>query len=131
MNFKLSSEHEAARDTVKRLCREALSRLLELAGKLEQFAQPVIRRWVELGLIGVNYLEDAGGSGLDKMNDCIVREKLNHVSQVFDSYGFAGAQLGIWPVAHLADLKSRSCIPERLVSEIGDAWPESLGVCFD
>lgn len=98
MNFEFSSEHEAVRDTVKRLCREELAPLLEPAEENEQFPQHVFRRWGDLGLIGVRYPEDAGGSGLDKISDCIVREELSYFSQAFATSWSAHAHLGIWPI---------------------------------
>ena len=98
MNFEFSSEHEAVRDTVRRLCREELAPLLEPAEENEEFPQHVFRRWGDLGLIGVRYPEDAGGSGLDKISDCIVREELSYFSQAFATSWSAHAHLGIWPI---------------------------------
>lgn len=98
MDFEFSAEHEAVRDTVRRLCREELAPLLEPAEENEQFPQQVFKRWGELGLIGVRYPEDAGGSGLDKISDCIVREELSYFSQAFATSWSAHAHLGIWPI---------------------------------
>jgi butyryl-CoA dehydrogenase len=131
MNFKFSSDHEAVRDTFKKLCREELAPLLDPAEEPEQFAQRVFRRWGGLGLIGVHLPEGADGSGLDSISDCIVREELSHFSKALASSWFARTHLDIWSTEHRADQESRSRLPERSVSEIGDAWRENLGVCFE
>jgi len=113
MDFNFSPEHEAVRDTVRRLCREELSPLLEEAEEHERFPRHVFRRWGELGLIGVRYPEDDGGSGLDKVSDCIVREELSYFSQAFATSWSAHSHLGIWPIWKIGteDQKSRFLAP--------------------
>lgn len=113
MNFEFSPEHEAVRDTVRRLCREELAPLLEPAEENEQFPQHVFQRWGELGLIGVRYPENAGGSGLDKISDCIVREELSYFSQSFATAWSAHSHLGIWPIWKIGtpDQKARFLEP--------------------
>ncbi|MCD0502288.1 acyl-CoA dehydrogenase family protein [Bordetella petrii] len=98
LNFAFSSEHEAVRDTVRRLCQEELAPLVFEAEEHEVFPRQVFRRWGELGLLGVRYPEADGGSGLDKVSDCIVREELSYLSQAFASTWSAHTHLGIWPV---------------------------------
>ena len=98
MNFEFSSEHEAVRETIQRLCREELEPLLDEAEEQERFPKHVFKRWGELGLIGVRYPEASGGSGLDKVSDCIVREELSYFSQAFATTWSAHAHLGIWPI---------------------------------
>ncbi len=98
LDFSFSPEHEAVRDTVRRLCTEELAPLVEDAEENETFPRAVFRRWGELGLLGVRYPESDGGSGLDKVSDCIVREELSYLSQAFASSWSAHSHLGIWPI---------------------------------
>lgn len=98
LDFSFSPEHEAVRDTVRRLCRDELAPLVADAEEHERFPRQVFRRWGELGLLGVRYPEADGGSGLDKVSDCIVREELSHLSQAFASSWSAHTHLGIWPI---------------------------------
>jgi len=58
----------------------------------------LFRAWGELGLIGVRYPEADGGSGFDKVSDCIVREEMSRVSQAFASAWSAHSHLAIWPI---------------------------------
>ena len=98
LNFSFSNEHELVRDTVRRLCRDELAPLVNEAEETETFPRHVFKRWGELGLLGVRYPEADGGSGLDKVSDCIVREELSYMSQAFASSWSAHTHLGIWPI---------------------------------
>ena len=98
LDFRFSPEHEAVRDTVRRLCRDELSALVDEAEETETFPRKVFKRWGELGLLGVRYPEADGGSGMDKVSDCIVREELSYMSQSFASSWSAHTHLGIWPI---------------------------------
>lgn len=113
LNFEFSGEHEGVRDTIRRLCQEELSPLVFEAEETEQFPKHVFRRWGELGLLGVRYPEADGGSGLDKISDCIVREELSYMSQAFASTWSAHTHLGIWPIwkAGTQEQKARFLAP--------------------
>lgn len=98
VDFSFSSEHEAVRDTVRRVCRDELAPLVDEAEESETFPRQLFKRWAELGLLGVRYPEADGGSGLDKISDCIVREELSYVSQGFATAWSAHTHLGTWPI---------------------------------
>jgi len=98
LDFSFSAEQEAVRDTVRRLCREELAPLVLEAEESECFPRHVFKRWGELGLLGVRYPEADGGSGLDKICDCLVREELSYLCQAFASSWSAHTHLGIWPI---------------------------------
>ncbi len=96
--FLLFEQHEAVRDTVRRLCQSEHQKLVIAAEEHEVLPREVFARWGELGLLGVRYPESDGGSGLDKISDCIVREELSYMSQGFASSWSAHSHLGIWPI---------------------------------
>jgi alkylation response protein AidB-like acyl-CoA dehydrogenase len=98
LNFAFSPEHEAVRDTVRRFCQEELAGLVAQAEETESFPRHIFKRWGELGLLGVRYPEADGGSGLDKVSDCIVREELSYMSQAFATTWSAQSHLAIWPI---------------------------------
>jgi butyryl-CoA dehydrogenase len=98
LDFSFSEQHEAVRETVRRLCRSEHQRLVADAEENECLPREVFARWGELGLLGVRYPEADGGSGLDKVSDCIVREELSYMSQAFASSWSAHSHLGIWPI---------------------------------
>ena len=97
MDFSFSPEHEALRDTVRRFCAEQIAPRARQADDSEAFPAELFRAWGELGLIGVRYPEADGGSGFDKISDCIVREEMSRVSQAFASAWSAHSHLAIWP----------------------------------
>jgi len=98
LSFEFSPDHDVVRDTVRRLCRDELAPLVDGAEEDESFPRQAFRRWGELGLLGVRYPERDGGSGMDKVSDCIVREELSYMSQAFASSWSAHSHLGIWPI---------------------------------
>ena len=98
MDFSFSEQHVAVRDTVRRLCESEHRGLVVAAEENETLPREVFARWGELGLLGVRYPESDGGSGLDKVSDCIVREELSYMSQGFASSWSAHSHLGIWPI---------------------------------
>lgn len=98
LGFSFSAEQESVRDTVRRLCREELAPLVLEAEESERFPRAVFKRWGELGLLGVRYPAEDGGSGLDKVCDCLVREELSYLCQAFASSWSAHTHLGIWPI---------------------------------
>lgn len=85
MDFSFSEQHIAVRDTVRRLCQSEHQQLVAAAEENEALPRDVFTRWGELGLLGVRYPESDGGSGPDKISDCIVREELSYMSQGFAS----------------------------------------------
>ena len=113
LDFSFSQEHEAVRDTVRRLCQQELSSLVTDAEENESFPRQVFKRWGELGLLGVRYPEADGGTGMDKVSDCIVREELSYMSQSFASSWSAHTHLGIWPIwkTGTAEQKARFFTP--------------------
>ena len=98
MDFSFSPEQEAVRDSVRRLCKDEIQPLVAAAEETESFPREIFLRWGELGLIGVRYPAEIGGSGLDKVSDCIVREELSYMSQAFASSWSSHSHLGIWPI---------------------------------
>jgi len=98
MDFSFSSEHQQVRETTRRFCQTEIAPLVRQADESERFPRQIFPRWGELGLLGVRYPEADGGSGLDKISDCIIREELSYVSQGFAASWSAHTHLGIWPI---------------------------------
>jgi len=72
MDFSLSHEHIQLRDLVRRFCQTEIAPLVQEAEETETFPTQIFRKWGDLGLLGIRYPEADGGSGLDKVADCIV-----------------------------------------------------------
>jgi alkylation response protein AidB-like acyl-CoA dehydrogenase len=113
LDFSLSEEHLAVRESVRRLCREEVAPLVNDAEENETFPRDLFRLWGRLGLIGARYPTDDGGAGLDKVAECIIREEMSAVCQGFASSWSAHSHLGIWPIwkAGTAAQKLRCFVP--------------------
>ncbi|SKA01120.1 Acyl-CoA dehydrogenase [Enhydrobacter aerosaccus] len=98
MDFTFTPEQEELRRTVRRFADSELAPLVREAEESETFPRQLFRRFGELGLVGVRYPAADGGSGFDKVSDCIVREEMSRVCQSFSSSWSAHSHLGIWPI---------------------------------
>ena len=98
LDFRYTPEHEQIRATVRRFSEEVLAPLVRHADDEETFPRHLFRQWGELGLLGVRYPEADGGSGFDKIADCIVREETSRICQAFASSWSAHTHLGLWPI---------------------------------
>ena len=98
MDFSLSTEHEQLRDLVRRFCKSEIAPLVQQAEETETFPVKIFRKWGDLGLFGIRYPEADGGSGMDKVADCIVREEISTVAQSFATAWSAHSHLALWPV---------------------------------
>jgi butyryl-CoA dehydrogenase len=74
MDFDFSPEHNQVRELVQRFAADEIAPLASEADDGERFPRELFAKWGELGLLGVRYPVEDGGSGMDKISDCIVRE---------------------------------------------------------
>ncbi|MBC7133505.1 MAG: acyl-CoA dehydrogenase family protein [Roseovarius sp.] len=98
MDFTFGEEHERVRETVRRFAAAEIAPIAREHDDNETFPREMFRKWGDLGLLGVRYPVEDGGSGMDKISDCIVREELSYVCQSFASTWSAHTHLGIWPI---------------------------------
>jgi alkylation response protein AidB-like acyl-CoA dehydrogenase len=98
MDFEFSEEHRRLREMVRRFAETEMQPLVDEAEEREAFPRELLRRWAELGLLGLRYPEKDGGGGIDKISDCIVREEMGRVCQGFAAAWSAHTHLGIWPI---------------------------------
>ena len=95
LDFSFSPEHEAVRETIRRFARERMAPLVTQAEETETFPRELFAQWGEIGLLGVRYPQADGGSGMDKIADCIIREEMSYVCQAFASSWSAHTHLGM------------------------------------
>jgi butyryl-CoA dehydrogenase len=113
MDFAFTEEQERVRDLVRRVMAEEMAPLVHEAEESETLPRHVFRRWGELGLIGARYPLEDGGSGMDKVTDCLIREETSYVWQALASSLSAHSHLGIWPIwrAGTDEQKRRFLVP--------------------
>ncbi len=98
LDFSFSPEHEVVRELARRFAEQEMKPLVRMAEEDETFPRELFRKWGSLGLLGVRYPLADGGSGMDKVADCIIREEFSRVCQAFSSAWSAHSHLGIWPI---------------------------------
>jgi butyryl-CoA dehydrogenase len=98
LNFTFTPEQESVRETTKRFCQEHIVPVLQQAEETETFPKHIFKEWGKIGLLGARYPEESGGSGMDKVSDCIIREEISFVSQGFATAWSAHSHLGLWPI---------------------------------
>lgn len=121
MNFEFTPQHEQVRETIARFAAEEMAPLVAAAEENEVFPRELFRKWAELGLLGVRYPEADGGSGFDKISDCIVREEMSRVCQSFSASWSAHTHLALWPIwrAGTPQQKARFFVPGLAGEKIG------------
>ncbi len=85
MDFILSAEQLAFRDTVERFCRERIAPFAEEADLKAEFSYEAWRRMGEFGLLGMHYPEEYGGQGADVLTSIVGGEAM----------GLGGADAGL------------------------------------
>lgn len=97
-NFDLTEEQQAIRDMVRRFARERIApKAAELDEKAE-FPIETVKELGEMGILGIGFPEEDGGSGFDTLSYILAVEEL---SRVDGSHGItlaAHCSLGVWPI---------------------------------
>jgi alkylation response protein AidB-like acyl-CoA dehydrogenase len=98
MDFALSPQHLEIRRTVREF---AEREIMPVAAELErrgEFPHEIIRRAAELGLLGVPYPDEVGGTGLDSLAYAITVEELARASGSVAIIVSAHTSLGCNPI---------------------------------
>lgn len=77
MDFHLTEDQEAIRDTARRFAEDELAPNAAEWDEKKHFPVDVIRRSAELGLAGIYTREDVGGSGLGRLDAALIFEALS------------------------------------------------------
>jgi len=77
VDFDLTPEQKAIRDTCRDFAREVIAPAAEELDREHRFGYDVVRQMGELGLFGLPFPEDAGGAGADFLSLCIAIEEIS------------------------------------------------------
>src|SRR5216110_2468029 len=77
MDFELTPEQQAIRDTCRDFAREVIVPVAEQLDREHRFGYDVVRQMGELGLFGLPFPEDVGGAGGDFLSLCIAIEEIS------------------------------------------------------
>jgi alkylation response protein AidB-like acyl-CoA dehydrogenase len=98
MDFALSPQHEEIRRTVRDFADRRIAPVADDLERKGEFPMEIIREAAALGLLGVPYPEDLGGTGLDSVAYAITVEELSRVSGSVGIIVSAHTSLGCNPV---------------------------------
>ena len=77
MDFDLTTEQQAIRDTCRDFAREVVAPAAEELDREHKFGYDVVRQMGELGLFGLTFPEEFGGAGADFLSLCIAIEEIS------------------------------------------------------
>ncbi|MDP9251306.1 MAG: acyl-CoA dehydrogenase family protein [Chloroflexota bacterium] len=98
MDFALSPQHEEIRRTVRSFAEREIMPVADEMERQGEFPHDLVRRAAELGLLGVPYPEDVGGTGLDSLAYAITIEELSRASGSMGIIVSAHTSLGCNPI---------------------------------
>src|SRR2546426_9239807 len=77
MDFELTSEQQAIRETCRDFAREVIAPAAEDLDRNHKFGYDIVRQMGELGLFGLPFAEEAGRAGADFLSLCIAIEEIS------------------------------------------------------
>ncbi len=98
MDFSLSAQHEEIRRTVRDFAEREIVPVADAMERAGEFPHEIIRKAGELGLLGVPYPEELGGTGLDTLSYAITVEELSRASGSVGIIVSAHTSLGCNPL---------------------------------
>src|SRR5437868_11645397 len=98
MDFRLSSEQEAFRQTVRDFAEKVIGPRAEEMDESGEFPVDIVLQMGELGLFGLPFPEAYGGAGADFSTLCIAIEELARIDSSMAITLEAGVGLGANPI---------------------------------
>ena len=99
MDFDLSDEHRALRDTVREFAESVIAPVAEELDRESRFPVDIVRQLGEMGLMGVPFDAELGGGGADTLAYAITIEELTRIDSSVGVTVAAHTSLGTSPIA--------------------------------
>jgi len=98
VDFRLSEEQEALRDSVREFAREQVAPVIAAHYEHKTFPYDLIRQMGKMGLFGLPFAEEHGGMGGDYFTLCLALEELARIDSSVAITLEAGVSLGAMPI---------------------------------
>nr|MDP9461140.1 acyl-CoA dehydrogenase family protein [Actinomycetota bacterium] len=98
LDYRLDAETEALRKTVRQFAQEVIAPQIGEFYERDEFPTQIVRQMGELGLFGLPFPEEYGGSGGTYFDLCIALEELGRVDSSVAITLEAGVSLGAMPI---------------------------------
>src|ERR671917_177132 len=130
MDFDLSPDHDLIRSTVRDFAEQEIAPVAEALDREKRFPYEIVAALGELGLMGIPFPEEYGGSGGDTLAYTLAVEELARVDSSVAITMCAHTSLGTQPI-HLfgSDAQKREWLPQltsgRKLGAFGLTEPEA------
>ena len=98
LDYRLDEETEALRKVVREFALEVVAPQIGAFYERDEFPTDIVRQMGELGLFGLPFPEEYGGSGGDYFTLCVALEELARVDSSMAITLEAGVSLGAMPI---------------------------------
>ncbi len=98
MSFKTTEDHEALRAKVREFAEAEVKPLAFLLDKENEFPADIVTKMGQIGLMGIPYPKEYGGTGLDMVSYAVAVEELARVDGGTGVILSAHTSLGSWPI---------------------------------
>ena len=98
MLFKTTEEHEALRMQVREFVETEVKPIAATLDKENRFPHEAIKKFAEMGMMGLPYPKEYGGAGKDILSYAIAVEELSRVDGGTGVILSAHVSLGTWPI---------------------------------
>lgn len=98
MSFKTTEDHEALRAKVREFAEAEVKPLAFLLDKENEFPADIVTKMGQMGLMGIPYPKEYGGTGLDMVSYAVAVEELARVDGGTGVILSAHTSLGSWPI---------------------------------
>ncbi|MFI7430341.1 acyl-CoA dehydrogenase family protein [Micromonospora sp. NPDC049836] len=116
MDFRLSEEQEALRETVREFAREVVAPAIAEHYEQHTFPYEIIRQMGKMGLFGLPFPEQHGGMGGDYFALCLALEELARVDSSVAITLEAAVSLGAMPIYRFGTDEQRAQWLPKLLS---------------
>ena len=98
MDFRLSEEQEALRESVREFAREQIAPVIAEYYDTHTFPYDLVRQMGKMGLFGLPFPEESGGMGGDYFTLCLALEEIARVDSSVAATLEAAVSLGAMPI---------------------------------
>ncbi|HET9782631.1 MAG TPA: acyl-CoA dehydrogenase family protein [Candidatus Dormibacteraeota bacterium] len=108
MDFELTPEQQAIRDTCRDFAREVVAPAAEYLDREHKFGYDIVRQMGDLGLFGLPFSEEFGGAGADFLSLCIAIEEISRADAGVGITLEAAVCLGASPIYEFGTPEQKS-----------------------
>ncbi|WP_330439406.1 acyl-CoA dehydrogenase family protein [Micromonospora sp. NBC_00821] len=116
MDFRLTDDQEALRESVREFAREVVAPVIAEHYEQHTFPYEVIRQMGKMGLFGLPFAEEHGGMGGDYFALCLALEELARVDSSVAITLEAAVSLGAMPIYRFGTEEQKATWLPRLLS---------------